>query len=225
MHKARTEDRSFWGHVRRLFLTGLAIILPLMITIWVLRLLFDLVHGITTPLILRVLSLWRLPYLDDPAFATYAAPLIGIVITVLLIILVGILTTNLLGRQIVAAFDRVMLRIPLIKAIYGAARQLLDAFHTKSDSFQRVVAVEYPSPGIYTLGFLTRDQTTIHSAGRERDLEGHSLISLPTSPNPTSGWLVVVPDDRLVPLDMSVEEGAKMIVSGGLVLPPRWRIE
>lgn len=225
MHKGRTEDRSFWGRVRRLFLTGLAILLPLIITIWVLKLLFNLVRGISTPLIMRVLALVHFPYINDPAFATYVAPLIGIAITMLLVILVGILTTNLLGRQIVAAFDRVMLRIPLIKGIYGAARQLLDAFHTKSDSFRRVVAVEYPSPGIYTLGFLTQDQTTIHSAGRKRDLKGHSLIFLPTSPNPTSGWLVAVPDERLIPLDMSVEEGAKMIVSGGLVLPARWRIE
>lgn len=225
MSKRRVEDRSLWGRIRRLFLTGLAIILPLIITIWVLRLFFDLVHGVTTPLILRVLALLRFPYLDDPAFATYVAPLIGIVITILLIILVGVLTTNLLGRQIVAAFDRVMLRIPLIKGIYGAARQLLDAFHTKSDSFQRVVAVEYPSRGIYTLGFLTRERTTIHSEDRDRDLRGHSLIFLPTSPNPTSGWLVAVPNERLVPLDMSVEEGAKMIVSGGLVVPPRWQIE
>ena len=225
MRKARTEDRIFWGHVRRLFLTGLAIILPLIITIWVLRLLFDLVHGITTPVILKVLTLSRFPYLDDPAFATYVAPLIGIVITVLLIILVGVLTTNLLGRQIVAAFDRVMLRIPIIKGIYGAARQLLDAFHTKSHAFRRVVAVEYPTRGVYTLGFLTRDQTTIRSAGRVRDLVGHSFIFLPTSPNPTSGWLVAVPDERLIPLDMTVEEGAKMIVSGGLVIPPRWQTD
>ena len=172
-----------------------------------------------------MLSLLHFPYLDDPAFATYGAPLIGIVITVLLIILVGILATNLLGRQIVAAFDRVMLRIPLIKGIYGAARQLLDAFNNKSDSFRRVVAVEYPSRGLYTLGFLTRDQTTIHAAERTRNLEGHSLIFLPTSPNPTSGWLVAVPNDRLIPLDLSVEEGAKLIVSGGLVIPPRWQTD
>ncbi len=217
-------ERTFWGRIRGLFLTGLAIILPLIITIWVLRLLFDLVHGITTPLILRILTLLPFPYIDDPAFTTYAAPLIGFVITLFLVILVGALATNLLGRQIVTAFDRLMLRIPVIKGIYGAARQLLDAFHAKSHSFQRVVAVEYPSRGIYTLGFVTRDSTTVHSAGGERDLHGHALIFLPTSPNPTSGWLVAVPGDRMVPLDMTVEEGAKMIVSGGLVVPQRWLI-
>jgi uncharacterized membrane protein len=218
----KIEDRTVLGHFRRLFLTGMAIILPLIITIWVLKLLFDLVHGVTTPLILRILALAHFPYIDDPAFSTYAAPLIGFVITVLLVMLVGVLATNLLGRQVVAAFDRLMLRIPLIKGIYGAARQLLDAFHTKSDSFQRVVAVEYPSRGIYTLGFVTRDSTTLLSAKQGRDLKGHALIFMPTSPNPTSGWLVAVPDDRMIPLDMTIEEGAKMIVSGGLVLPPRW---
>ena len=136
MGSSHAEDRSIWGKLRRLFLTGLAIILPLIITIWVFKLLFDLVHGITTPLILRILGLIHLPYIDDLAFSTYAAPLIGIVATVLFVFLVGVLTTNLLGRQIVAEFDRLMLRIPLIKGIYGAARQLLDGFNSKSRSFR-----------------------------------------------------------------------------------------
>ena len=194
----------------------------MVITVWLLLLLFSLVHGVSTPFILKVLGLLRLPLLDDPAFTTYLAPLIGILATLVLILMVGALTTNFLGRQIVASFDRLMLRIPLIKGIYGAARQLLDALSQKTDSFQRVVMVEYPRTGVYTLGFMARESATLRTAGDRKAIAGHTLVFLPTTPNPTSGWLVAVPDRDVIPLDMSIEDGIKTIVSGGLVLPPDW---
>jgi uncharacterized membrane protein len=204
------------------FLTGLVIILPLVITIWLLRILFNLVHGVSTPVILRILDLLRLPLVDDPAFATYLAPLIGLAATVLVILLVGLLAANFLGRRFLAAFDRMMLRIPLIKGIYGAARQLLDALNRKTDTFQRVVMVEYPRPGVYTIGFLARGDATIRLSGDRKGMPGYSLVFLPTTPNPTSGWLAAVPDRDVIPLEMSLEDGIKTIVSGGLVLPASW---
>ncbi len=220
--RRRREDQTWIGRVRRVFFTGLVIILPLVITIWLLRILFDLVHGFSTPIILHILRLLRVPLVDDPAFAGYAAPLIGLLATVLVILLVGVLATNLLGRRLVEAFDGLMLRIPLIKGIYGGARQLLDAFNQKTSSFQRVVVVEYPRPGIYTVGFVTRDAATLQPAGGGKAMPGYTLVFLPTTPNPTSGWLAVVPESEVIPLDVSVEEGLKMIVSGGLVIPPGW---
>ncbi len=221
MPRRRRADRTPLGHLRQLFLTGLAIILPLIITIWLLEILFGIVHGVSTPIILNVLRLLRMPLVDDPAFVTYLAPLIGIVVTLLVILLVGILTTNLLGRQIVAAFDRLMLRIPLIKGIYGGARQLFDAFRGKTAAFQRVVAVEYPRPGVYTLGFVTRERVIMKRV-QGRALDGYTLVFLPTSPNPTSGWMAAVPGDDVIALDLTVEEGVKLIVSGGLVVPQTW---
>lgn len=208
--------------MRRLFLTGLAIIFPLVVTIWLLRILFRMVHGVSTPFILNVLSLLHAPLVDDPAFVTFLAPLIGLTLTLLFVLLVGALTTNLFGRRIVEAFDRLMLRLPLIKSIYGSARQLLDAFGQKTASFQRVVAVEYPRKGLYTVGFVTRDQATLNPADGSRAMPGYTLVFLPTTPNPTSGWLAAVPDDQVLPLDVSIEEGVKLIVSGGLVMPPTW---
>jgi len=208
--------------MRGLFLTGLVILLPLVITIWLLRILFNLVHGVSTPVILRILDLLRVPLVDDPAFATYLAPLIGLAATFLLILLTGLLATNFLGRRFVAAFDGLMLRIPLIKGIYGAARQLLDALNRKNDAFQRVVMVEYPRPGVYTLGFLAREDATLRLSGNGGKMPGFALVFLPTTPNPTSGWLAAVPDRDVIPLDMSIEDGIKTIVSGGLVLPSDW---
>ena len=214
-------DRDVLARGRRLFLTGLVILLPLIITVWLLRLLFGLVNAVSTPLILGALRVAGLSLVEDEAFATYLAPLIGIVVTLCLIILVGSLTTNFLGRRIVAAFDRLMLRIPLIKAIYGASRQLLDALNRKTDSFQRVVMVEYPRPGVYTIGFLARGGAALPAAGAKARI-GYSLVFLPTTPNPTSGWLAAVPDAEIVPLDMTIEDGLKTIVSGGLVVPASW---
>jgi uncharacterized membrane protein len=218
----RRENQTLMGRLRQLFLTGLAILLPLIITIWVLRILFRMVHGVSNPVILRLLRTLPTPYADDHAFTTYLAPLIGIVSTILLVMLVGALTTNLLGRQFVSAFDKLMLRIPLIKGIYGAARQLLDAFNANTKSFQRVVVVEYPRAGLYTVGFVTRDQVSFRSEGGGRTLPGLTLVFLPTTPNPTSGWLAAVPDEQVYPLDLTVEEGVKLVVSGGLVLPQTW---
>ena len=221
MARRRREDQTPLGRVRQLFLTGLVIILPLIVTIWVLRLLFDLANGFSTPIILKILALLRMPYVDDPAFAGYAAPLIGIAVTLILILLAGVLATNLLGRRFVASFDALMLRIPLIKGIYGAARQLLNAFNQKATAFQRVVVVEYPRPGVFTVGFVTRQDVSLGAAaGKTRD--GLTLVFLPTTPSPTSGWLAAVPEKDVVPLDLSVEEGIKLIVSGGLVVPQDW---
>ena len=221
MTKEERYRQTRLGHLRQLFVTGLVILLPLIITLWVLGILFGLVRRVSTPLIFKALELLRVPLLDDPAFSTYGVPLIGIVLTLLLVLLVGVLATNFLGRRVVEAFDRIMMRLPLVKGIYGAARQLLEALNRKTSSFRGVVAVEYPRPGVYTVGFVTREQTTLLAEGG-RALSGYTLVFLPTTPNPTSGWLAVVPRQQVIPLDLSIEDAVKLIVSGGLVTPPGW---
>jgi len=187
-----------------------------------LRILFNLVHGVSTPFILRILGLLHAPLVDDPAFSGYIAPVIGLVATLSLIVLVGLSTVNFLGQRIVREFDRLMLRIPVIKAIYGGTRQLLDALDSKNSNFQRVVMVEYPRTGVYTIGFLAKQDATLVVSEKRKSIEGHSLVFLPTTPNPTSGWLAAVPAREVIPLEMSIEEGIKTIVSGGLVIPPGW---
>jgi uncharacterized membrane protein len=219
--RRRRGPKTRLGRLRQNFLTGLFIVTPLVITVWVLNLLFGLVHGLSTPLILNILRLLHVDIVDDPAFASYVAPLIGMTVTLALILGVGFLATNLLGRRVVEAFDQVMLRIPVIKSIYGGTRQILDAFNATGGSFSRVVAVEYPRPGIHTLGFVARERTTIRPA-EGRPMADQALVFLPTTPNPTSGWLAVIPTKDLIPLDLSVEEGIKIVVSGGIVVPPGW---
>lgn len=204
--------------LRRAFLTGVVITLPLIITIWLLGILVRLLEGIASPIVLSLLRLVRPDLAGEPAIVRFAAPLAGILLAVLVILIVGSLATHYLGRRLVLGFDRLMMRLPVVKPIYGAARQLLDAFSRTSTSFRRVVMVEYPRRGVYTVGFLTRSGVDL---GRESGspIRGCSLVFLPTTPNPTSGWLALVRDEEVVPLDMSIEDGVKLIVSGGLVVP------
>lgn len=212
--------RGLLARLRQAFVTGLFITLPLIITVWLLGLLLRLVEAISTPLLLALLGIVRPELAGDPAITGWVIPVVGLLATAGVILAVGFLATNFVGRRMVEAFDRLMMRVPVVKGIYGAARQLLDAFGRKTSSFRRVVAIEYPRPGVYTVGFLTQSAIAM---GREGGppLEGVSLVFLPTTPNPTSGWLAVVPDDQVTYLDMSIEDGVKLIVSGGLVVPPQ----
>ena len=216
---ASPEVRSPLARLRQAFLTGLVIVLPLTITVWVLGMLVRLLEGLSSPILLALLRLVDPDLAADAGFATWVVPFVSVSLTFLLVVLVGALAGNFAGRRLVAAFERLMLRVPVVKGIYGAARQLIDAFSRKDEVFRRVVAVEYPRPGLWTIGFLTRSGAVVPRSDGP-PLQDVSLVFLPTSPNPTSGWLAVVPDRQVVPLEMSIEEGVKLIVSGGLVAPP-----
>ena len=212
--------RGFFARLRQAFVTGLFITLPLIITVWLLGILLRLVEAVSTPLLLALLEMIWPRLAVEPVIIGWVIPIVGLLATAGVILAVGVMAANFVGRRIVEAFDRLMMRVPLVKGIYGAARQLLDAFGSKTSSFRRVVAVEYPRPGIWTVGFLTQSTVEVGRDGAP-PLRGMSLVFLPTTPNPTSGWLAVVPDDQVVYLDMSIEDGVKLIVSGGLVVPPR----
>jgi uncharacterized membrane protein len=210
---------SPWQRVRHLFLTGLVILLPLVITIWLLGLLMRTVETVASPILLGLLRLGWPHLVNEPVVATWIVPIVGVLLTLALILCAGALAGNFVGRRLLEAFDRLMMRVPVVKGIYGAARQLLDAFGRGTGSFRRVVAVEYPRPGVWTIGFLTDSGARLDREDGP-PLTGMSLVFLPTTPNPTSGWLAVLPDASVVPLGLTVEEGVKLIVSGGLVRPP-----
>jgi uncharacterized membrane protein len=210
-------------HLRKKFFTGLLILLPLFITLWLLSALFRLVDGTITPWVQRILGVTGVEVFTHPGFIEYLIPLVGVVITVGLIYLTGVLSTNVFGVRILKAFDRLMLRIPGVRAVYGGTRQLVEAFSPKGKgSFTEVVLVEYPRMGCYTLGFVTRDAVPDLVPGQSEAL---AAVFLPTTPNPTSGWIVFIPHRELVRLPLSVEEGVKLVVSGGIVMPEAWGVE
>lgn len=216
------SPRSIVSRVRRVFITGLVILLPLVITVTLLYFLFKIVNAYVTPLVRRLIDLivsgvFGAALRDYEPFLRQLTVPLGLMLTLLLVFLFGLLGTNLIGRRFLRAFDRLMLRIPLVKSVYGAAQQLMQTIRFSHHAgFSRVVLVQYPRRGVWTMGFLTQGYP-----GAVEGLDRGELVSvfLPTTPNPTSGWLVVVPRADVRLLDLSVEDGVKFIISGGIVGP------
>lgn len=216
------REKSFLVRIRRTFFTGLLLLLPLIITVILLHLLFSLVNAYITPLVAGVINLLVFLALGEahPFYEPYQEPIsvgLGLLLTLLVVFGVGLLARNLLGKRLLKAFDRLMLRIPVVKGIYGAAQQVMETLRmSRYRGFSQVVLVEYPRRGCYTMGFLTGE----FPMGVGNSPPGSLCnVFVPTTPNPTSGWVVVLPRDEVLVLNMTVEEGFKFIISGGIISP------
>lgn len=199
---------------QRLLATGVLVVLPLAITIWLLQILFGIVNAYVSR---GVAGLLLLLGMESPTGVAWrlGLPLAGLVVTLALLIGIGFLTSNFLGRRLLAAIERVLLSLPFVRAIYGGAKQLIDAFTGGGKgSFREVVAIEFSRPGMWVIGFLT-SEGSLSLVGTEP----MCTVFIPTSPNPTSGFLFIVSPREIRRLDLSVEEAIKLIVSGGLVRP------
>lgn len=206
-------------HVRSQIGRGLLIVLPMLITLWLLTILFNLINDNVTPAILAVLRAAGAPFLDRWA-ARVVVPLIGLILTVASIYLLGLLAGNLAGKRVLMLVEAGILRIPLVKGIYGSARQLLDAFSmTGTKAFSKVVLLEYPRRGLWTVGFVTSEKDYTVATPGASAVKPFVPVFLPTTPNPTSGWMILVERADLLVLDMTIEEAVKLIVSGGIVGP------
>jgi len=206
-------------HFRRSLLAGLLIILPLVITLWLFALILRPVQRFVTPPVMGLIDAIGLAALLDLPGAGVAAGLIGLVLTVVVIYLVGVAGSNILGRTVVRKMDALALSIPLVKSIYGSARQLIETFYSSADrTFESVVLIEYPRQGIYTVALVTAP-----TQGELQDRTPGTTVNVfvPTTPNPTSGVLVLAQRDELIFLDMGVEEALRFVVSGGIVSPQR----
>lgn len=215
-------SRGLISRIRRIFITGLVILLPLVITVTLLYFLFKIINAYITPLVRKLIDLivsgvFGAVLRDFEPFLRSLTIPIGLLLTLLLVFLLGLLGTNLIGRRVLKAVDRLILRIPLVKSVYGAAQQLMQSIRfSHYAGFSTVVLVEYPRRGLWTMGFMTRD----YPGGIDRFGEGELVsVFLPTTPNPTSGWLVVTPRSEVRLLDLTIEDGVKFIISGGIVGP------
>ena len=188
-----------WGHLRKVMAEGLIIVVPLAITFWVLRLVFNLMDGFLGPLIEDTIGR------DLPG--------IGIVAMLMLVYVAGQLwELSRLSRRMIEGIQRWVLSIPIVGAVYSPARQLIDSFSGTSDTgFKRVVLIEYPKVGTWMIGFLTA--TTMTKDGEM------GVIYVPTAPTPNSGWVGVVPIAGVHDVDMSVQQAMSMVLSGGIVTP------
>jgi uncharacterized membrane protein len=194
--------------LKNYFLTGLLVILPIFITGYVI---WFLIKAMDT-----FLKYIPTKYLPETYLNIYI-PGLGLILGVILIIAVGVLARNIAGRTVLQFWDNLIDRIPLARILYSSVKQLLQAFFFQnSDSFQRVALVEYPRRGIYVLGFITGE-----SRGEAQEKINKKMINvfIPTTPNPTSGFYILVPEGDLTMLDMSVEDAFKLLISGGLVSP------
>jgi uncharacterized membrane protein len=190
--------------LKRIFTTGLITLLPLGITIYVFYFIFNFLDKLLGGVVERIFN--------------YSVPGIGFAAGIILIFLVGFIASNLIGRKIIAMWDALFQKIPLTRSIYSSAKQIIDAFTLQGKhAFQKVVLLEYPRKGLYVLGFVTG---TSKGEVQEKTHEDVINIFVPTTPNPTSGMLILAPHHEVIEMDMTVEEGMKVIISGGLVSPP-----
>ncbi|MGI6605306.1 MAG: DUF502 domain-containing protein [bacterium] len=188
--------------LRKYFFTGLIVILPFVLTLYLLWFVFDFMDGLIGPLLELVFG--------------RSLPGAGFAITILLILGTGVLATNYLGRKFLHFGDRVFTRVPLVRSVYQTLKQVVQAFvGDQKKAFRQVVLVEYPRKGLYSLAFLTNE-------GIGQNGEQMLAVFLPTTPNPTSGFLLFLPEKEVTFLDMSVEDGIKLVVSGGVIKPPDW---
>lgn len=184
--------------IKKNFLTGLLVLVPVGVTIYVLQGLLGWIDNILGDLPGYVIGL-RFPGL-------------GIITLILFILLVGTISSNYFGNRIVRSWDELMQKVPLVRGVYSTVKQVMETFSVKHN-FHGVALVEYPRKGCYSIGFVTGDV-----AGESVGLSGkYQTVFVPTTPNPTAGFLLVLPEAEVGHLDMSVEEGMKFIISLGLV--------
>jgi len=197
--------------LRNLLLGGLLVLAPVYLTVYVLTALFRFMDGIFAPLIDRTLrALLHERSLHIPG--------LGIVLTLLVILFLGWFSERVIGRRILDSIEGFIRRIPVAKSVYGATKGVLEAVsRDQADAFKRVVLVEYPRRGIYGIGFVTGGGARWGDDPRIR--EDLVPVFVPTTPNPTSGFLLLVPPAEIIECQMTVEEGVRMIVSGGILQP------
>jgi uncharacterized membrane protein len=194
--------------IRGYFLAGLLVILPLGAVIFVISAILGLMDR----------ALGVIPQKFHPeAYLPFKIPGLGLVLFTALVLVTGVLVKNYIGRRVVDFGEYMVSKIPLVRPLYGAVKQLILAiFGDTHDAFKRVVLVEYPRTGVYSLAFVTAQ-----TSGEIREQMGAEMLSifLPTTPNPTSGFFLVLPEEDTIPLSMSVEEAFKLLISGGVVEP------
>lgn len=192
---------------RKYIFTGLLVLIPLFLTGWVLLTLMRWTD--------RAIRLIPTAYRPD-ALLGFNIPGLGLILTIVIIFVIGALVANVAGRKFLSIGERILEKIPLLRWFYFSSKQILEAiFISGQDSFRRAVILEYPRKGIYSIGFVTGE-----SMGQLEDHVPHSVtIFVPTTPNPTSGYLIIIPVEETIPLDWSVDEAFRFIISAGVITP------
>ncbi|MDH4226519.1 MAG: DUF502 domain-containing protein [Deltaproteobacteria bacterium] len=195
--------------IRDYFVTGLLIVIPFYLAVYVLSLIVGAMDSLLN----------YLPEASRPeTYLGFKIPGLGVIFTVVLIFGVGLVAKNFLGNKLVGLSEWIIERMPIMNSIYKGSKQFLETFFSKeSTGFQKVVLVEYPRKGMYGMGFVTgKAKGEVQYKTKEDTVN----VFIPTTPNPTSGFYFAVPEREIIELDMSVEDAFKLVISGGMVVPP-----
>lgn len=208
---------SLLASLRASFLTGLVVVAPAVLTIWLITTVVDFVDSKVIPLI-------PLQLIPDP-IRDLSIPGMGVVVALAFTLVVGWLARNFIGRALIDWSEGLVARMPVVRSIYNALKQIAETvFAQSSTTFNRSCLVEYPRPGLWAVAFVSTDtkgEVAARLTGRGKMIS----VFLPTTPNPTSGFLLFVPEADVIYLDMSVEDAAKLIISAGLVTPDDPRVK
>jgi len=189
-----------WTHFKRTILAGIFTIVPLALTGYILVFMFRFLDSVSAP-ILNIIG--------------FHIPGLGILLTILSVYFLGVIIRNVLGRRLFSWGEKIVLAIPLVSTIYKTIKQFINAFSGTADgkNFQKVIFLQYPRVGVWTLAFVTGESVDANSVE-------YYHIFVPTTPNPTSGFFIIIPKRETMLTEMTVEEGIKMVISGGLIAPP-----
>ena len=201
--------------IRNVFLTGFLVTLPIALTVFIFIFLFKNLDALS-PTFTRWLIL-----LGAPLPEGYRIPFLGVVMTFLIILLVGALTTNIFGNKLLHLWERIIGKIPFVRRVYTGTKQVVKSIATAdTKSFRKVVLIEFPRKGVHAIGFITGE-----TRGELKHLTSkhHFNVFVPTTPNPTSGFLIFADSGEVIELDMTIEEGVKYVISGGIVNPEQAR--
>ena len=202
--------------MKKYLIAGLLIWVPLGVTVMVVKLLVGMMD--------QILVLLPQEYQPDTLLG-FHLPGMGVVLAVIIVLGTGVIVANLFGRKLVSLWESILSQIPLVRTIYTSVKQILETVFSSTQSFRKVLLVEYPRKGLWTLAF--QSSTTRGEAQAKTSTEIVNVF-IPTTPNPTSGFFIMVPKEDVIELDMSVDEGLKMIISAGVMVPewnPEWSPE
>lgn len=199
---------NFRKIIERQFFAGLAVLLPIGLTLYIVWILFNLVSKSFSPLLIRITLLQEMPVI--------VLRVIGVLITLVIIWIIGLVATNIVGRKILKLPEVLLLKAPVVNRIYQTIRQIIQTIIVSKTALRQVVLVEYPRKGVYTIAFVT-------NVYEEKGKKNVSLF-IPTTPNPTSGFFVIVPEEEVIPLKMTVEEAMKLVVSAGIITPEDYSV-
>ncbi len=198
IQKRKSIPEKIAGHFRGKLVAGLFALIPLVVTLFVLRIVFNAVDGTVQPLVEEIFG--------------RRIPGVGIALTVIIVYIMGVIATNFIGRQMIRSAETVIFRVPFIKTVYKVAREVVEILNTSRNTAFRVVLVQWPSKGTYTIGLVTG--SVVAGNGRK-----YLNILIPTTPTPQSGILAIIPEEEVVQTSLTFEEGLRIIISSGFISP------